>query len=387
MSENRPRPSIVVGIPVKNEADRIAHCLRALYVQKEVSDHRIAIVLFLNNCTDRTAFVVQQVVAASAVPVHVLEMTLPQEFANAGYARHLVMKRAEELVDDHGILLTTDADACVEPDWLALNLRELGRGADAVAGRIELDPSDAALIPAKLHEDDARECLYANLLDRINAVLDPDPVDPWPRHSEHSGASIAVTVSAYRRAGGIPNVSLGEDRAFFAALRRVDARIRHAPEVRVVVSGRTIGRAVGGMADTIRRRMIRPDETIDDRLEPAEDAARRYRLRQLARTAHSRRDELGAASMALAEVLRLPCAEVIRALSLSPFGAAWTELEKTSLALIKRDVAVRDLENQTLLARSILNDALNRLNGKASEFITGSSALPDFQDEVPGLAN
>ena len=38
-----------------------------------------------------------------------------------------------------------------------------------------------------------------------------------------------MTVAAYWRAGGMPATPLGEDRAFFDALRRMDARIRHAP--------------------------------------------------------------------------------------------------------------------------------------------------------------
>ena len=204
-----------------------------------------------------------------------------------GYARRLSMEAAEQLVEPHGILLTTDADGQVDRNWIALNLQALARGADAVAGRVEIDPLDAALIPPKLHEDDARECFYGELLDRISAELDPDPFDRLPRHSEHSGASIAVSVSAYRCAGRIPAIPMGEDRAFFAALRRIDARIRHAPEVRVIVSGRTIGRAVGGMADTIRRRLIKADDTADDQFEPALPAARRAQLRRLARVVWS----------------------------------------------------------------------------------------------------
>ena len=142
---------------------------------------------------------------------------------------------------------------------------------------------------------------------------------------------------------------LGEDRAFLSALRRVDARIRHAPEVRVVVSGRTIGRAVGGMADTIRRRMIKPDETIDDRLEPAEDAARRAHLRNQFGYLASRREE---GVVDLAKQLQLHRVDVARALSLSHFGAVFAELELQSSGLAKRKVAVLDLEYQIRHAAS-----------------------------------
>jgi GT2 family glycosyltransferase len=273
VSERNTRPSVVVGIPVKNEAARIADCLQALGAQKDFGNHCVAVVLLLNNCTDSTASVVRQVASELPIVVHSLEFDLPPHEANAGFARRMVMEDASALVDPAGVLLTTDADGRVDSRWLALNLRALSEGADAVAGRIDIDPLEAALIPARLHEDDARECAYADLIDRINASFDPDPDDPLPRHNEHSGASIAVKAAIYRRVGGFPGIALGEDRTFFQALRQVDARIRHAPEVRVVVSGRTVGRAAGGMADTIRRRLARPDPIVDDRLEPAMDAA------------------------------------------------------------------------------------------------------------------
>jgi hypothetical protein len=119
------------------------------------------------------------------------------------------------------VLLTTDADARVSPDWVADNLAALAAGADAVAGRAEIESEGARLIPAHLHAIDARERAFAALLDEIAALVDPDPADPWPRHDEHTGASIAVSVAAYRRADGMPAAPLGEDRAFFAALRGV----------------------------------------------------------------------------------------------------------------------------------------------------------------------
>ena len=82
---------------------------------------------------------------------------------------------------------------------------------------------------------------------------------------------------------------LGEDRAFYQALRRMDARIVHARDVRVVVSGRILGRADGGMADTIRRRLAAPDTMLDDALEPVALRVRRIELRKAAREAFATR--------------------------------------------------------------------------------------------------
>jgi GT2 family glycosyltransferase len=377
VSERKTRPSVVVGIPVKNEAARIANCLQALGAQEDLGNHCVAVVLLLNNCTDSTASIVRQVASELPITVHSLEVVLPPHEANAGFARRMVMEHASALVDPAGVLLTTDADGRVDSRWLAHNLRALNAGVDAVAGRIDIDPLEAALIPARLHEDDARECAYADLIDRINARFDPDLDDPLPRHTEHSGASIAVKASVYRRVGGIPGIALGEDRAFFEALRQVDARIRHAPEVRVVVSGRTVGRAAGGMADTIRRRLARPDPIVDDRLEPAMDATRPARLRRLARLTWSSSEQCSGSVKNLATNLGVDSEKIVQILSGSYFGAAWAGLERISVPLHKRKVLVTDLENQTQLARAILNA---ELQSSAEDSL--SSSYPHSRNEL-----
>ena len=161
---------------------------------------------------------------------------------------------------------------------------------------------------------------------------DPDPADRG-LDTEHSGASIAVALSAYRKAGGIPAVPVGEDRAFIEALRRVDARIRHAPEVRVVVSGRIRGRAAGGMADTIRRRLVRSDETLDERLEPARIAAERAWMRGYARQLWSADKPSDHSIDWLSLRSKVPAAQIRDLLESARFGEAWFQLESRSPAL------------------------------------------------------
>ena len=178
------------------------------------------------------------------------------------------MKRAISLVSE-GVILTTDADAEVPENWIEANLRAIEAGADAVCGMAVIDPLEALLIPPHLHDDDAREVAYGRLLDEIESMILPDHADPWPRHTEDSGASIAITTSMLRNVGGVPFLPSGEDRALIEMLRLMDARVRHDPQISVVVSGRIEGRAHGGMADTIRRRIVRQDEFVDDRIQPA----------------------------------------------------------------------------------------------------------------------
>jgi hypothetical protein len=348
---NRPK---IVAIPARDEAVTLGPCLEALANQRD--DRITAAVICLNNTTDDSLGVINSKAPRLPFPVHIMNVTLPPERACAGVARRMAMERAAGLAGPDGVLLTTDADAEVAADWLVRTMAAIAQGAEAVAGQAEIDPVGARRVPAHLHAADAAECAYAALLDRLACLLDPDPADPWPRHSDHSGASIAVTAAAYARAGGMPDVSLGEDRAFFAALRRVDARIRHAPDVRVIVSARTEGRAPGGMADTIKRRMVMMDPYLDDRLEPAVDAARRARLRALLRPAW----EAGAAPQDLRRDLRLAADEFDFVLEPRYFGEAWARAETLSPVLIGRRVRVEDLANETAIAVAMLtNDVRN----------------------------
>jgi len=367
--------AVIVGIPVQNEARYIPNCLAALARQPAASRH--GVVLLLNNCTDDTSMVVRDLVPRLSMPVLAINTTLPPGMANAGCARRLTMQYAARVASPGSILMTTDADGQVSPDWLANNLAAFQSGADVVAGRAELDSADAKQLPTRLQEDDARECRYDQLLDEIHSKLDPDPADPWPRHTEHSGASIAVTLEAYRKVGGFPSVPVGEDRAFIEALRRVDARIRHSPTVRVVVSGRIIGRAVGGMADTIRRRLAKSDEMLDERLEPARSAAQRAWMRGLLREIWTAGRSMPPAVSLLSGLSKVPEVE-IKMLLLSPyFGEAWAELEKRSPALYKSRVLTRDLSREMRFAQMIL-ESLKRQRTEATPNLEGPVDNPDF---------
>lgn len=347
LATHRSAPS-VVAIPARNEAERIAACLEALDSQ---ADARFShIVLLVNNSDDRTADIARAVPIHPATQLHVIERSFPPAQASAGHARRAAMALAADLAGPDGVLCTTDADGLVDPDWLAQTLAVFDRGADAVAGWVDLHPVEWGRIPAKLHEDDARECAYDALCDEIHARLDPDPADPMPRHTQHSGASIAVTADAYARCGGVPAIPSGEDRALIAALRRVDARVRHAPEVHVTVSGRIEGRCEGGMADTIRRRLDRPDPFLDDRLEPAVYCARRAICRALARRAY---DDRRFTARLNAQIL-LPADTLAAALAQPYFGMAWEMMEAASPLLRRHLVAVGDLPEQMRLATLIL---------------------------------
>lgn len=270
---NRPR---IVAIPACNEGDYIAPCLLALAGQRGARPHKV--VVWINNTYDDTYQKADSVRGALPFELELVRTVYDPGAAHAGRARRDAMAAAALNAPDNALLFTTDADGQVAMDWMQRTLEAfLQYDAEAVFGRALLLPSEAEKIPAHLHEDENEEQSYGALLDQIAALLDPDPHDPWPRHAEHSGSSIAVTKDAWERSGGIPLVSVSEDRKFYAALHRAGCMVRHALDVKVYVSARLVGRARGGMADTLARRTIAQDEYVDNALEPVSQRMLRIR--------------------------------------------------------------------------------------------------------------
>lgn len=119
---------------------------------------------------------------------------------------------------------------------------------------------------------------------------------------------------------------------------------------KVVVSGRIVGRAQGGMADAIRRRMVQQDELTDNQVEPALDAFRRYSLRQRARRAWQ-----GSGDLALPADLALSPPMLAKILAQRFFGSVWADLEAVSPTLRRRRVRFADLTTEIAAARVLLH--------------------------------
>ena len=253
-----PACAICVTIPVRNEAARLPRALEALAGQldrhgRPLSPARYEVLVLANNCTDGSAALARRFGARHPeLRLRVADVQLPPEEAHVGAARRLAMdgaaRRFERAGRPGGLLASTDADTRVAPDWIAALLEAFGRGADAVGGRVMAEPEERDRLPPLVRRRYLLDVAYRLLCAEYDALLDPCPHDPWPRHHQFQGASLAVTVAAYRRVGGLPALPCGEDVALERALARAGARIRHSPDVRAFTSARRWGRAEGGMA-------------------------------------------------------------------------------------------------------------------------------------------
>jgi len=250
--------SPVVAVPARNEEQRLPDLLFALDRQIPWSDRRelLPVVLVLNNTTDGSAALAREMMPQlTNLDLMLVEVNFDQSCAHVGSARRMAMENAYALVGDTGAIMTTDADAVPSHDWVLQNLVALSRGADIVGGRIIGDPREEAALGQGFIDRAGKYARYSALCDELASLVDPVVHDPWPRHQDHTGGSIALRGDVYRAVGGLPAMPFREDIALVTAVVRAGSRLVHPMEVSVTVSARTVGRAPGGMADCVRNWM------------------------------------------------------------------------------------------------------------------------------------
>ena len=287
------------------------------------------VVLMVNNSSDGSAEAALKALMTRRMNGIVVDVALAPEIANAGWSRRLALDIAVRWARRDAVLMTTEADGRVAPDWADANLAALADGAHLVCGRIAPDAAEAAQLPSGIGQSDAVERMYTALSIELDAKLDPRAHDPWPHHGLASGASLAIRARDYCAVGRLPRQSCSEDRAFAALVERHDLCVRHSDAPLVTVSCRLQGRARGGMADAIAARIADPDSLSDQRLYPARITARRATYRNALRAAWTAKTDT---SFLVRQLLTAP-AHVPRVRSFGTFGAFWAEIEAGAASL------------------------------------------------------
>ena len=255
-----PRTVITVVVPARDEEARLPALVDALAAQRTAAggpwpEGHVEVLVLLNNCSDGSA---EALGAAArrhpALTVRTASVALPAPEAHVGRARQWLFDAAYARLAGRpgGLVLTTDADTRPAPDWVAATVAEAEAGADLVGGRVLLMPEERAALDPAVRRLFLLDVGYRRALERLGALYAPDASDPYPRHHQHYGASLAVTARAYGRAGGMPLVTTSEDVALVRAVRAAGGRVRHSPRVRAYTSARSVGRAHGGLADAFR---------------------------------------------------------------------------------------------------------------------------------------
>ena len=244
------------------------------------------------------------------------------------------------------MLLSTDADTLASSTWVAATLREIERGAEAVGGRI-LTQTPAAVEPCPVRRIQLRDAAYRVLLRQLEDKLDPCTADRWPCHHQQNGASLALTVRAYRQVGGLPVVPFLEDEQLWQLLLHHDLPVRHSPHVQVYTSARRSGRVEVGLSwqlrewDNLNEQQREPQVPCPHELVRVWTARRRLRAWWQAGQLR-----MSADLVRLAQAIEVPAGELLgQARQAKTFGQLWQWAEATRGAVMPVPLsgALRDL--------------------------------------------
>jgi glycosyltransferase involved in cell wall biosynthesis len=219
---------VVVVIPVRDEAERIAACLDALAsaIDAVVGDRRrptgprVRTVVVLDRCSDGTAEIVisypwVETVVCSA--------------GRVGAARAIGVQHAlsqETVAPERVWVATTDADSRVPTDWLSHQLAHAAQGADLFRGLVE---------------PDRVECGPSAYAAWFTEYVQADG------HGHVHGANLGVRGDAYEICGGFDQLAaFDEDVTLSRNAQNKRLRVVASAQARVATSGRLRGRVEAG---------------------------------------------------------------------------------------------------------------------------------------------
>ncbi len=333
-----------VIIPARDESEGIEATLDSFANQRSVTGEPLdtasfEILLLANNCRDETAHIARRWSERHpCVTIHILEADFYGADACVGYVRRLLMDVAcqrlmmsgqQELLNEGKgkrrkprAICSTDADTQVSPFWISHTLEEMNAGALAVGGRIFVqsevgDPSRRTYL---------LDTAYRLLCARLESKLDPNAGDPFARHFQFFGASLAICPELYVQIGGLPKVNCLEDMALERALNLRDIEVRHSPYVTVRTSARRTGRVETGLSTQLREWSELGQQNTEWLVPSGEEIAFKARLRRRMRRYWSTPDDKDECEELAANLLLCPNELEAHVKAAPYFGALWEQL-------------------------------------------------------------
>lgn len=222
---------IAVLIPARDEEELLPRCLLSLERARALlpSDVTSDVIVVSDSSTDQTYQIAKKMLADRGC-------AMTGRYGCVGMARiaaaEIALRRSQ--VPLHQCwLANTDADCEVPAAWLLDQVRMGQRGIAAVAGTIDVDSFEE-------HQPRVRD------LFRTTYLIHADDTHPHVH-----GANLGIRADAYKEAGGWARLQTAEDHDLWSRLgvsgcnRVSDARLR------VLTSGRRVGRAPLGFAGAL----------------------------------------------------------------------------------------------------------------------------------------
>lgn len=228
--------AVGVIVPARDEEDHIAECVASIRISLASCLHVSSswIVVVADSCRDRTA---DRARAALGDAGEVIECAVH----SPGTARRLgveaLLRRFPTVHLSQLWIANTDADSRPPPDWLNRQLRFAQHAYAGVAGIVHVEAVD-----------EVAAADFAAML--AHYVIHDDG-----SHPHVHGANLGIRADAYLDVGGWSDRALAEDHCLWSRLKARNWPTISSADSVVITSGRLVGRASGGFADSLRRRL------------------------------------------------------------------------------------------------------------------------------------
>lgn len=357
---------VCVIVPVRNEAGLLNETLNALRLQTDPNGHALApdtyeVLVLINNSTDRSLQIAKAYARDfPAFRLLVENIELPQDQAHIGTVRRILMDKAYSRLtqkgNEDGIIASTDGDTIVDSQWVYHIMAEIGKGNDAVGGRILTRKKTGS---ARIFH--LRDVTYRCLLTQAESLIDPQVHNPFPCHFQYFGANMAVTCKMYEQAGRLPVLPFLEDAAFHKALVQQDARIRKSFRVKVYTSARTNGRVLIGFSEQLRKWKEEEKSAQTQMVEEVAPLLLMYSLRNRLRKCwaeyHKNQIILHEELCSLALLLFLKSDWLQTTLTgTASFGSLWESIQQRLYSEAAIAVSIQPIEQAIMQLRKFIHD-------------------------------
>lgn len=222
---------VAVLIPARNEEVLLPRCIASVLRACALLPANVTfdIVVAVDSSTDGTFSIATSMLGA-------LGRVIQTDVGSVGKARSLAARTALDSYSGtftYCWLANTDADCEVPETWLIDQLDLASSGAQAIAGTIDVD-------------DFSEHQLGVDLRFRQTYLFHADGTHPHVH-----GANIGMRADVYLRAGGWSSRPTAEDHDLWNRLTMFGCHQLSVARLRVVTSGRRIGRAPDGFAKAL----------------------------------------------------------------------------------------------------------------------------------------
>lgn len=237
VAARKPRWAAGVVIPARDEEQSIVACLDAVIRALDQCQHHLSaswIVVVADCCQDETA-------ALAAATLRDRGTVLECSASSPGRTRRLgvteVLAHFDRTRRSRVWIANTDADSSVASNWMQRQLELARHGYCGVAGIVQVDTV------AGLDEV------------TLQALLADYKICEDGTHPHVHGANLGVRADAYIDAGCWSSLAVAEDHCLWSRIKARGWPTTSCAKTVVRTSGRLYGRAVGGYADTLRKRV------------------------------------------------------------------------------------------------------------------------------------